>query len=822
MAANLSFGAWLRQKRREVGLTQEILGDLAGYSGVYSRKIEAGERLPSRQVVEQLLDVLRVPRTACPPYLQLVHSPAPVLPLQTTPRTNLPIPPTPLIGRETELAAVEALLRRDTVRLVTLTGLGGTGKTRLALEVAARLLADFQQRVYFVDLAPLSDPALVVAAIAQVLDVRAQGARPLLDLLKDYLRDKHLLLVLDNFERVIEAATVVAELLAGAAPLKALVTSRERLRLRGEYTVVVPPLAVPALHPLPPLAELAQVEAVRLFAERAEAVKAGFQVNAENAQAVAAICQRLDGLPLAIELAAARLAVLPPHAILDRLDGGLTLLASGPRDAPDRQKTLSGTIGWSYDLLSQAEQRLFRRLGVFVGGWTLAAAEAVMPAAPPDGAGRFDVLEGLTSLVDKSLVQPREAEDEARFTMLETIREYALERLAECGELSAARQQHAHFFLTLAEATAPDLQGPHALAVLNRLERDHDNLRAALAWYQTADDGAGPGLRLASALGWFWEMHGDYSEGRRWLEAALARATDAPAEQRAVALVNLASLTWHCGDHALSEQHTWACLALQSELGDHPALAAALLWLGVAARQGGHLDEALAFCEASLAMSRRLADKLTTAWALRNIGNISKRRGDYATARRWLEESLALQREMGDQLDIAALLHNLGEIATYEGDYARARSLLDEATVLYEQMRARLGLAWNLRSLARVAYAQRDYPRAAALLRDSLRLFVELGNPRDGVICLQGLAEVYAAQGRALAVARLQGAVAAHGEVIEVDLLAGKEVHFADGSEPPAAAVTKEQLAAARAEGRAMTLHQAMAYALEPRVDDET
>jgi len=409
-------------------------------------------------------------------------------------RTNLPTQPTALIGREKELDAIHDILGRASVRLLTLIGPGGIGKTRLALEAAAAALHDFAHGAYFVALAPIGDPTLVVATIAQTLGITERGSRPLLESLIDELRDHHLLLLLDNFEQVLEAAPQLAELLAGCPKLKLLVTSREVLHLYGEHEYAVPPLALPDRAQLPPLDRLRQYEAVRLFIERAQAAKADFAVTNESAPAVAEICYRLDGLPLAIELAA-RIKLFPPQALLARLDQRLALLTGGGRDRPARHQTIRGTIDWSYNLLDVAEQALFARLGVFVGGCTLEAATAVCNA---DGALPLDVTDGVASLIDKSLLRLKVgAGGEPRFLMLETIREYALERLAARGEGEALRDRHLRHYLALAEAAAPHMRGAEQIVWAERLELEHDNLRAALTWAH--EHGAGDGSSTAGA-----------------------------------------------------------------------------------------------------------------------------------------------------------------------------------------------------------------------------------------------------------------------------------------------------------------------------------
>jgi len=433
---------------------------------------------------------------------------------------NLPIQPTPLLGREREVAEIADLLRREDVRLLTLTGTGGTGKTRLALQSAAELIDEFEDGVFFVALAPISDPELVASTLAEALSVSESAGRPLKEDLRNYLSNRELLLVLDNFEQVVDAAPLVGELLSGCPGLKALTTSRISLRIYGEHEYAVSPLEMPDPMHLPPIETLRQYEAIRFFTERARAANAHFSLTNENATVVAEICARLDGLPLAIELAAARIKLLSPQAMCSRLGNPLRFLTGGARDLPERQRTLRGAIAWSHALLDEGEQALFARLSVFSGGCVLDAVEAVCEA---EGDLFVDVLEGLSSLLDKSLLRQEEmVEEEPRFVMLETIREYARERLEVSGEAEEIRRLHAEYFVALAEQGASEQQGPEEAAWLERLDLEHDNMRAALSWMLESEE-AGAGLRLSGALWRFWWMRGHYSEGRRWLEEALAK-----------------------------------------------------------------------------------------------------------------------------------------------------------------------------------------------------------------------------------------------------------------------------------------------------------
>src|SRR6266700_4155635 len=767
---------------------------------------------------------------------------------------NLPVQPTSLIGREWEVASLVELLRRVDIRLVTLTGPGGTGKTRLALQVAAELSELEWRGIYFVDLAPVSDSTQVIPTIASTLGLREERSRSPLECLKEEIDQNRLLLLLDNFEQVLDAAVRVSELVVACPQLKIMVTSRSVLRVRAELEFAVPTLRLPDSEQMPDLEALLQYEAIVLFVQRTQAVVPEFRLTDMNAPAVVEIVRRLDGLPLAIELAAARMKLLSPEALLARLNQPLQVLTSGARDVAARQQTLRNTIAWSYNLLAAQEQELFRRLSAFVGGCTLEAIEAVF-GAPGNATGL--ILDSVASLIDKSLLQRREPGkgQEPRFSMLETIREYALERQAASGETEVARRAHAAYFLRLAEEAEQGMVGPQQAVLLERLEQEHDNLREALEWAleKVTDEKAAErreiGLRLSAALKEFWMMHGHYREARTFLERALALSEGTSPALRARVLRAIASVADFQGDIDRIEVVAQQSLALSRELEDTCGIADSLGLLAAAAWLRGKIVEAVSLHEEQVRLLRQVGEPGKVADALFAWAEQVSSLGEYARGQALFEEALALFRQAGNELWVGGtLVHSaawlwftVGDLATMrqrfqegqalitkvgdrawsaeclwvaallalsEGEPEKASSLAQESLGIYREMGDPWYSAWLLHLLGRIEIQRGEMPAARTYYQQSLALNRQVGEKWMTPFNLEGLAGVVASQGALRWATQLWGAAEALREAIDVPRLPVDRVGYEQTVGAARAQLGEEAFAAAWQEGWMMKLEQ--------------
>jgi predicted ATPase len=763
-AARSAFGAWVNENHPslhdDLWGQYWLAGVAAGLAYCHKPGLAAEQRLAG--LIYAATNLKRYSATfnlPLPREVELLYDEnqtevdSPGIPKAKKLKHNLPVQPTLFIGRTAQTAVIKELLIRPDVHLVTLIGPGGTGKTRLSLRVAEELLDQFPHGVFFVPLADDRDANQFVSRVAQQLEVR-EGGRPLLENLKDYLRDKHMLLVLDNFEQLISAAPTIAELLSTAHQLKILVTSRVTLNLHGERDFPVPPLELPQIETELRAGDLVSNESILLFVERAQAVHPNFKLTDDNASAVAEICRRLDGLPLALELAAARVKLLTPGAILARLDDRLKLLTGGARDLPPRHQTLRNTLEWSYSLLNEGEKMLYTRLSVFVGGFTLEAAEAI---CNPEG--HLDILEGLTSLVNNSLLRQDETADgEPRFGMLETIRAYALERLAESGEMQSLRERHALYFgKIVVDQTWTQLTSANAPYWLNWLEREYDNIRATLTWCLSTPRGIDLGAEIVYALEWFWYRRGYFIEGRVWCERILASPSlKVASPERALALVSSASMALWLGKPELGLAEAQEALSLGYRHEDEyiistsnfgiavmfinmgldrqaqPLLAqaraffkdqnqsyvhtATSIHLGNIELGLGNLDGARAFQEEALAEARAIGESWILSFALNNLGEVARTQGQYDLARKYYEECEALLPDTGDTGDLARFVHSLGYIAQHEGDYTRAESQFRKSLTMFRRLGNRRGIAECLAGLAGLKARQGEVQWGATLL----------------------------------------------------------------------------------------------------------
>jgi len=738
-------------------------------------------------------------------------------PVRTEERpSNLPAASTALIGRENEMAAVKQLLLRRDVRLVTVTGPGGIGKSHFAIEVARAVTEHFPFGVYFVPLASVFDASVIASVIAQTLGVRETGGQRPLESLKEFMRKNvttPMLLLVDNLEHLLGATPLLADLLALAPGLKILVTSRAALRVHHEHEFALPALALPDSRAPNSLSSLAEYPAIALFMQRAAAVKPGFVLTNENASAVTEICTRLDGLPLAIQLAAARIKLLPPAAMRSRLASRLQLLTSGARDLPARQQTLRHTIDWSYDLLSEAERKLFRRLSVFTGGFALEAAESVCDTKQDLG---LAVLDGLSSMVDKSLVrQVEQADGEPRFLMLETIREYGLEKLAASGEETLTCKAHAAYYVVLAEDAATEKSASEIKTWMDWFDTEHDNFRAALDWLIEAKNGEW-GVRLATALFRFWEMREYFTEGRQRLEAVL-ELPSTPDTLRMRALFAAGVLAGIQRDYDASERLFGQNLEIARRQQDQQSVAVSLNALAVVNRDLGKLEAANELFEESLILWRQLGDRLAVARELSNLATVRKLQGNFEEARELYEECQAIFAELGDRTGIAWAFNYQADLLREQGDLAEARVLYECGIGAFREVNDRWGIAGSLTDLGNLTREQGDYAASEDLYRESLSLFQELGHKRGIARALESFAALAAARADAERALRLAGVAAALRQSIGAPLTVAQQNKLDKHLEP---ARTKLSTAATRAawlEGWVMPMDAAVAEVLKPK-----
>jgi predicted ATPase/transcriptional regulator with XRE-family HTH domain/Tfp pilus assembly protein PilF len=844
----VSFGSWLRQRRTELGIAREKLAERVGFSLDLLKKLESGERRPSGQIAQLLAEYFRIPNDELEAFVIFARSgqaasgeASAVAPWRTLrPRhTNLPSVLTLLIGREEHEKAARDILLNPRVRLLTLTGPPGIGKTRLGLRVASDLVEHFEDGVFFVDLSPVVSPELVLPAVARVLRLKETAGPSIEEVLFEHVHKRRMLLLLDNFEQVLDAGPEVVRLMEVSPWLKVLVTSREALHVRGERRYLVPPLGLPDPGKLSSAkVEVIAAPSVELFVERARAVAADFALVEANTEKVAAICLKLEGLPLAIELAAARARHLSLQNIDAALDNRLKLLTGGARDLPARHRTLHAAIEWSYNLLDEAEQRLFRQLGLFVGGFTVDAAQAV-------SGDQITNLNMLLSLVDKNLVKQEKLgseagegqAEEARFGILEAIRELALEKLEANGEAREVSERHAKYCLSVAEEAGQRLGGSDQKATVERLEREHANIRAALRFLldegEYDEQALELAMRLGGALSMFWYMRGYTSEGRRWLEAMieaqdswLARrgpSTHEPGEAkgdwilpRAVAMSALGLMAYMQADLRMARYYYGESLSLSKQAGDRLLTARALNNLGMTATQQLDLGMARDYYEEALQLAQELGQSAGITRILNNLGVIAHKQGDYDGARRYYEESLKIRRALEDKQGEAVILSNVAGIAVLSGDLAAAQALYSEALEIGQELGDKFAVARALVGLGDVALGRRDYGPSRSYYYQGLRIAWEIDTKQVIYEAIEGLVQVaaFATPPDPARAAKLLGGADAVREAANAPRYAEEQRQIEDARADSQGLLEDAAWQAAWVEGHAMTIDEAIDYAL--------
>ena len=849
----ISFGEWVHQRRRLLDLTQQELADQVGCARITLRRIESGALKPSKELALILLDKLGASQTEHEAWLRFARglSGFPEQPsdsLASKPRTNLPTALTSFVGREKECNEVTKLLKSH--RLVTLTGTGGIGKTRLSIQTASTLLNQFPDGTWLVELAPLSDPALVPQATINTLGLIEQSGRSFQTILTNFLRAKNLLLVLDNCEHLIRACAVMADTLLQSCPdLHIFATSREALGVPGEHVYLVPSLNTPdSLHPI--VDTLSQCEAVHLFMERASLAQPHFTITNENASAVAQICHRLDGIPLAIELAAARLRMLSAEQISIRLDDRFRLLTGGARTVLPRHQTLRALIDWSYDLLSERERILLRRLAVFAGGCTLEAAEQVCAGAGENAISAYDVLDLLTHLVDKSLLAVEEHAGHLRYRILETVRQYAGEKLIESGEGEQIRKRHLDYFLKLALDREKDIYGGRQLEWIECLEEEHSNFQTALGWAFENDVEAG--RVLVVALWWSWAIRGYMGEGYEWIQKALTARPDTSDTIRAKLL---SAAGWMAQDTKSAATFTEQSVALFRQFNDDIGLAFPLSSMGIDAYAGGDFDKAIALTEEScklfekagnkvglrhalsilgytheaqgnlekaetlyeqsLALSHEIGDFDGRGWSLNLLGRLALNRGEYLKAMELLSEGLSYSKMAKSKPNIARILTPMGIAASHMGNFDQAINFLEEALSLSRSLGDLRDILYSTRRLGTIVRIAGDYVRARTLFLESLELARQIGDDEELGLCLINLGSLMLARGFPEGFVRLWGATEKMLESFWPHAYSYFRIDIEQAVATVRAALGEETFAALFEEGKKMRLDEAVAYALE-------